>query len=359
MKDELAGALLNELMEWSDEERARWTMHLRWMSAYKYDHYEGFAPGERFFESLARWLVQFTDHSERRRLLTFVLEQLIFISREELNHAIACVYPDVIKPDLIADVSESLQVPAWCVRRIVDSPEFRTMRRKTLYLGLSDGARLDQLRRSSPELSHEQFWLTPDIAPSTRQTMIEKLDLAMTKQHLLGERRFVRVVFVDDFYGSGATLLREGKDGQWAGKLARARDELRDLMNDGVAVTDPKVSVVLYICSALAETNLRDLLAIFEPSWTLRVVQPLPDEIVVRDPDLVRLSEWFFDPVLVDEHKGQVPLGFGNAALPLVLHHNAPNNSISLIWADSADESDGLERHALFPRYERHHVDRP
>ena len=48
-----------------------------------------------------------------------------------------------------------------------------------------------------------------------------------------------------------------------------------------------------------------------------------------------------------------------DAALPVVLHHNTPNNSISLLWADTTDREDGSKRHALFPRYERHHADRP
>lgn len=363
MRDELAGQLLDKLLDWTPEEQARWMADLRRLAAYKYDEYEGFAAGERFFESLARWLDQFDDGSDRRRLVKFVREELVFISRDELNHAIACAYPDFIKRTLIGVVADELDVRRHRVREIVGSEPFRSLRRKTLYLGLSDGARLDRLRRASPELSHEQFWLAPELGSHTVTTMAEKLATAIDKQGLSGDPRFRHVVLVDDFYGSGTSLLHRKEDGTWGGKLVRARDhletDLRDpkkpLLDDAIGVT-----VVIYVASAQAKAHIRGALEQFEPSWQLHVVQPLPADLPITDSDVWRLSDWFFDDVLIDEHKkGRIARGYMDGALPLVLHHNTPNNAISPLWADSSGREGGLDRHALFPRYERHHVDRP
>lgn len=367
MRDELAGKLLDRLVDWTPEEQAQWVLDLRRMAAYKYDAYEGFVPGERFFESLARWLGQFDEQAARRLLLKFVREDLIFISREEINHAIACVYPDHIKYVLIGLAATDLGLPSHLVDRIAQSAEFRSLRRRTLYLGLSDGARLDRLRRSSPELSHEQFWLSPELGDEAIRTMAEKLEKAMVKHELVGHHRFEHVVLVDDFYGSGTSLLRQEKGG-WAGKLFRAGLHLTKLQApiDGVTEApllsaDAGVTVVIYVASAQAEKHIGEMLAEFRPTWSLRVIQPLPADTVVTDEELVAISRWFFDPCLVNEHTKQaVPLGYMEAALPLVLHHNTPNNSISPLWADSTDRADeGLSRHALFRRYERHHQDRP
>ena len=44
-------------------------------------------------------------------------------------------------------------------------------------------------------------------------------------------------------------------------------------------------------------------------------------------------------------------LGFGQCALPLILEHNTPNNSIALIWADTPGEHD--RRHAMRPLFRR------
>jgi hypothetical protein len=361
VRDELAGRVLDRLMEWSPEEQARWMEDLRRLAAYKFDQYEGFSPGERFFERLARLLGEFKSPADRRRLVQFIRSQLLFISRHEMNHAIACVYPDFIRHDLVRRAADELGISPFKVREVTGSPAFRSLRRKTLFLGLSDGARLDRLRRSSPELSHEQFWLSPELGPHAAATMGEKLAEALEELELEGPAQFRNVVLIDDFYGSGTSLLHRKDDGSWGGKLKGAHEHLRDLAagDQPLLTSDATVAVVLYVASQQAHTHIEEVLSAFEPSWRLHVVQPLPAHVVVDDPELRRLCEWFFDDVLIDKHKKRrVPLGYQDVALPLVLHHNTPNNSICPLWADSVGRG-GDERHALFPRYERHHVDRP
>lgn len=360
MRDELAGQLLDLLLDWSDEQRATWMRDLQRMAAYKYDGYEGFAPAERFFERLARWLQQVEDPADRLRFLQFVREELIYISREEMDHVIASVYPDIIKSDLVREVARTLDRPWWQAGAVASTREFRTLRRKTLYLGMSDGARLDRLRRSSPELSHEQFWLAPELSEASSQRMVKKLQEALDKQDLPGSPKFERVVLVDDFYGSGTSLIRRSEDGDtFEGKLVRTSEHLRSLEQDGVVVTDPHVTVVIYLASHQAATHITETVSEFNPAWDTRVAYVLPAAIVEHDEELIRLCEWFYDDVLNDEHKGRAALGYKDAALPLVIFHNTPNNSISPLWADTAEHATGQARHALFPRYERHHVERP
>jgi hypothetical protein len=335
---------------------------LRRLASLKFDQYEGFAAGERFFESLARWLGQFDAGEDRRRLVEFVRQELVFISRDEMNHAIECVYPDYVKRDLIEATAVRAGMSPFEVARVVDSLEFRTLRRKTLYLGLSDGARLDQFRRSSPELSHEQFWLSPELGDHARTTMVEKLSEAMEEHGLGGPALFERVVFVDDFYGSGTSLLHQKPGLRWGGKLARASEHLGDLTtgHTPILVSDAHVTVVLYVASEQAIRHIEAMMQQAAPDWRLHVIQRLGDHLCVEDEDLVRLSDFFFDDVLIDKHKKRrTPLGYKDAALPLVLHHNTPNNSISPLWASSSGRTDGRNMRALFPRYERHHVDRP
>lgn len=347
-------------MAWSAEEQAVWMADLRRMAAYKFDHYEGFSPGERFFERLARWLGEFDDHDDRRLLVEFVRSELLFISRHEMDHAIACVYPDFIRHDLVRRAAAEAEINPHRVAEVVRSAEFRALRRKTLFLGLSDGARLDRLRRTSPELSHEQFWLAPELGQHAAARMREKLAEALTTLGLEGPAQFRNVVFVDDFYGSGTSLLQRQDDGGWTGKLNRAREHIH-LLIDGdnpLVAPDPSVLVVIYVASEQAHAHISSVLGAFEPAWKLHVVQPLPATLAVVDERLHAICEWFFDPVLIDQHKPRVPLGYKNAALPVVLHHNTPNNAISPLWADSVGRG-GAERHALFPRYERHHADRP
>ena len=85
-------------------------------------------------------------------------------------------------------------------------------------------------------------------------------------------------------------------------------------------------------------------------------LQVLGDESRVSpetEEPFVRLLADYYDQRLQDEHKSKggesVVLGYAGCALPLVLHHNCPNNSVYLLWADTDKPVV-----PLFPRVERH-----
>ena len=362
MRDDLAGRLLDKLLDWTDEEQRIWVADLATMADYKFDDYEGFSAGERFFERLARWLAQFPDPLDRRRLIEFVRSELVFISRNEMNQAISCVYPHYIKPRLVERAAKEINVHHYRRREVVSSTAFKALRRKTVFLGLSDGARLDQLRRSSTELSHEQFSLTAELGDHTRQSMVEKLQKALDKiSTRCHDPLFETVVLVDDFYGSGTSLIDQRDDGTWKGKLYRANKHIEKLisLDTPIICQDPMVVVVLYVASGQAKAHIDKMLEKFQPTWKFVVVQEFPEGSKIVDSELLRICDDYFDPIMIDEYKGPAPIGYMDAALPVVLFHNTPNNSISPLWADTEFESESLKRRALFPRYERHHVDRP
>jgi hypothetical protein len=329
---------------------------------YKYDEYEGFGPGEKFIESLAAWLGQLKS-AERADAIKFIMSSLVFVSRLELDHVISMVYPDVIRPILIRRAAEELCLPPYKVVMIADSREFRELERKTLVLGLTDGSRLDRLRRASPKLSHEQVYLAP-IGDDTRRSMRQKLTEALQKLGIHGPAEFRHVMLVDDFSGSGYTLLHWSKEeGRWDGKLVRLKKHLDELIRDGLVARDASVSLILYLASASAYCNLGECIDRAGLGWDLKAVQILPDSLSQIGNPIAALSQQYFDPKLRDEHKakgGNDPsLGFGGLALPLVLHHNTPNNSVGLLWADTSERNDGASRRALFPRRERHNPERP
>ena len=252
---------------------------------------------------------------------------------------------------------------SYKVAKIAASREFHELERKTLVLGLADGSRLDRLRRASPKLSHEQVYLAPEIGEDTRQSMRQKLTEALQKLSLGGPAEFRQVILVDDFSGSGYTLLHWSEEkGRWEGKLVRLKKHLDELITDRLVASDAAVCLVLYLASAPAYCTLKERINRAKLGWDLEVVQILPDLLSQNGKSIAALSQKYFDPVLRDEHKdkgGDPALGFGEFALPLVLHHNTPNNSVGLLWADTSERDDGAHRRALFPRRERHNPERP
>ena len=361
MKSELAEELLGALMGWDRAAFAEKVRRLEAMATHKWDEYGNFRPGVKFFESLAAWLDQLDSDVDRATALDFVLDRMVFLSDAEMTHLIELVYPDHMEAVLLRRVAQSTGISPFRVAQLVNHPEFSVRRRRSLVLGASDGARLDRLRRSAPFLSHEQFLQSSEPPTDLVGPMVDKLAEALQKQGIEPPATFGHIFLVDDFAGSGKTLLRV-EDGERKGKLHKlfgAIDRMRDA--DQLA-DDADVTVILYAASQQAREHVIATMASSGlPAWEIRVVQLLPNSVRVdqTDPAMADLAARYYDEVLTDEHKGRAPLGYADCALPLVLSHNTPNNSISLLWADTTDEPESLDRLALFPRYERHHRDRP
>jgi len=348
-------------MEWDVPRFGLEVAKLQTLAVLKYDEYGGYRPGVKFAENLARWLEQF-EPEERQTAYDFVLSRLIFISDGEMAHLIEIAYPDFLEPHLIRRAAADLGVPHYKVHEISNNPSFLSLRRRSLVLGLSDGARLDRLRRTS-QLSHEQFGQSYEIDPELASRFKSDLEQALTTQSWPGDPTFRHVFLVDDFSGSGQTLIREDADnpGNFKGKLVRFHDRLRELQAAGVVAEDATVCILLYVASEQAQDHLQFALGgAGIGGWSIMVIQSIGPhlKVDVTDPEMAELCRSYFDPSSSDQHKKDTPIGYQDCALPLVLGHNTPNNSVCLLWLETS-ETEGMGRRALFPRYERHHKDRP
>jgi len=362
MRSELAEELLDRLMGWDRAAFQETVRRLEALASYKFDEYGNFRPGVKFVESLAAWLDQFDGPLDRATALDFVLDRLIFISDAEMTHLIELVYPDHIELVLRRRVAQLRGHSPYAVASIVGDDAYTALRRRSLVLGASDGARLDRLRRSAPFLSHEQFLQSTEPPTDLIKPMCKELGEALGGREFEDPATFGHVFLVDDFAGSGETLLRLDKS-TYKGKLIKLAAALEKLKAKQLVTDDVEVTVVLYTATEAAREHLTEAITASPlPPWEIRIVQELPAWIRVdaQDAAFASLCERFYDEVFTDEHKGgRAPLGYAGGALPVVLSHNTPNNSVCLLWADSTGEKDSLRRRALFPRYERHHRDRP
>ena len=211
MKDSLADSLLGQVMGWDelDSPTVESLRRIQTLAKYKYDHYERFHPGRKFIESLAAWLRQFKPGEERKIALDFVEDKLIFISNDEMEQLVGILYQKLIRPTIREFVSKRCGVPAYAISRIEATPEFSRTRRRSLFLGLSDGARMDEFRRNNLSLSNEQVYPTYEVAEPR---------LAEMKAQLLRDQQldpsdpiqFELVFLLDDFTGCPATPYFSG-----------------------------------------------------------------------------------------------------------------------------------------------------
>ena len=359
MNPDLADDLLREVMGETVEAAFPDQLGiLRSLAMYKYDDYQQYAPGRQFIESLALWLEQFGNADERRSALWFVQSRLIYISDVEMRHLVVLLARDRIPAVLRRRVAHQLNLPVHAVAAVQTRAEFTHAKRATLFLGMSDGARIDQLRRSSDGLSNEQFAINYELSVQRARMMLTELQ---TDQHDEGAA-FEYIVLVDDFAGSGRTILRHDEDAHPSGRLVRFVQETLPRLMTG---TCPKIFIALYLATEQAVEHLQSLISAYpSPPWPsdnvpeVIAVMTLDDRARLRhdrqgsedvnDQLFDVLLHKYYDESVEDEHKGEVVHGFSDCGLPLVLTHNTPNNSVYLLWEQE-------KTRALFPRFERHH----
>jgi hypothetical protein len=365
MQDRNAAQLLAKVMGWRDSSTvSRYLPELQLLADYKYDHYQRFGPGLRFIESLALWLEQFAP-VDREAALELVSKHLVYISDAEFSHIVQTAYPDLIVQERIRLVAEEHGIPTHRVGQISNHPRYEELRLKSLYLGLSDGARTNELRRASDGgISNEQIWQAYELGEQKSDDMLKELKESMKR---IGSKvetpRFNLIWLLDDFSGSGNTYIRhDGAKKSFKGKLKKVYDQLHS-----ERLVDPshyEVFLLLYVATQQAIDHIEYWCERFTSDngykpLQIRVVCTLERDIALtripqgRLADLLAKTQYFDGRVAEDRHIAvggtDGRLGFAGCALPVVLSHNTPNNSVYLLWGPETYAFSGL-----FPRVSRH-----
>jgi hypothetical protein len=189
------------------------------------------------------------------------------------------------------------------------------------------------------------------------------------------DARFDHVYLIDDFTASGTTFIRF-IDGKWKGKLAKFDELVRDARADfgpGFPISeDYMVHIHHYVSTQQARRNLDLLVAQAQTSWPERTYREaritegllLTDDVKLRpghDDAMLDLCRRYYDHALYlrlkmhcdEAGQSDMVMGYANCALPLVLEHNTPNNSVPLLWAET-EGSHGHPMRPLFRRRDRH-----
>lgn len=374
MKKELAERLMAKIMEWSDDEIGAERLRLETLSKCKYDEYQQFSPGRRFLESFAIWLSQFSTLEERKVAYKFITDRIIFITSDEMNLLVNLVFPTIIRKKLLEDSAQYAENPSN-QKEVLESLAYRKLRRRTLFLGLSDGANTGQFRRSNPMISHEQVYHAYDLSEEKTKDIqnelsknIENIAKTESQSFTEGDDKFEYVVLIDDFSGSGKSFIRQDENGKIKGKIAKIIYNLKKgYLSNVVVKKGLKVLIVLLVASNQAKNHIEENLPHLvknELTIDLHIIQLLDDATVLNEnseSELFKLIDnpKYFNIEANDEHSkignASIKYGFSGCRLPVVLSHNTPNNSIYLLWAeDYQSQGDQNNFRGLFPRISRH-----
>jgi hypothetical protein len=421
MKRELALQLLNSILPnppWDEEQLQMLFSELGVLAEHKYNQYEMYQPGRLFFENLYLWLTEFKEE-DRTIALELVRRNLIFISREEFQQLAQTLYYDQIYQRQLDLTATRAHIPRHLVRQLSGSTFLRNLQRSSLYVAMSDGARIDYFRRQNLSINNEQVLTTYYPNEEKVRGIVNDLE-----KNLGVNSRFECLFLLDDFCGSGRTLLREIVRVHLSNPLTNftvpphlaaylrykadkqdlelvyspaglsvSEDELLSLHTESVYLDSVRLlterhhagqteligslmritesslfealsdEVQVFLCPLLATEYAVQRLQ----SLTQRLPKPLNGLAILPGttiPNEVRITpmaagkEGLLNPIaalcennytdeLEDEHTGNIKYGYDACGLPVVLHHNTPNNSIYILWSRKW-------RNPLFVRYERH-----
>ncbi|CAN5595230.1 hypothetical protein BH10BAC4_BH10BAC4_02370 [soil metagenome] len=366
MQTPQAEKILTKIMSWSVEEVAKERPLIEALSSFKYNEYHQFFPGERFIESLARWLVQF-DSIDRKLAYDFVIRRLIFVSSDQMAHLVSITYVEKVYPRLITKTAEQLRLDKSLVKKISSSKEFIKNKRKSLFIGLSDGSRIDQFRRNS-RANNEQVYPTYSISKGKADEMIKDLQNFAEGYE---KDKFNSIYLIDDFTASGISFFRENEG---KGKILKffkllfLKDDSkpnadRDALDVLIDKTNLDVHIIFYVATKTAISRLQQKILAWKTenkidfAFSVSAIQELDDslkEALVGDVGFEDFLKKYFCNEIIDDHykKGNHEnphFGFDECGLPIVLFHNTPNNALPILWFP-----EDLKFVGLFPRVTRH-----
>ena len=380
MNEKFGLRILARIMNWTDKRAGEEFAWLKLMARLKYDGYRDFQAGMRFIESLVTWLQQFKTQ-ERETAYMFARRTLVYIGPSEMQRVVEQFYPRFVWDRLVRMVAKEHGVPPY--RVLIDSSgeaAMERLRRQTLFMGLSDGARIDTIRHAnSGVLSNEQFVQGTQVDTDKWRDLLDNL-----REELEDPTARFRIVYlVDDFTGTGTSFLRfDEKTAKWKGKLVRFKDSVNGANGtfdeDRLFEEDWVLCVHHYVASAAAAAAIQERVrhfadtGSFPENWA-RTTCPtfgmvLPNDLPIDmsgecHDDFIELTRNYYDPVLRTKHTDvggvkHLGLGYGGCALPLVLEHNTPNNSVALLWAETdggiRDGAPAPAMRPLFRRRQRH-----
>lgn len=381
MNSNLANQLLASIMNWDAQTLASERAALEFMGNMKYDGYDRYMPGMRFMSSLVQWLDQFKDDKERDVVFDFIKKKLIFISSTQMTYLVDLLYNSKIRPALLKKATIVLNEPSYKLSSMKVKEQFRIEKRSSLVIGLSDGAHTDILRRSAG-FSNEQ--VLTNYYPDSKK-LKEMLKELGEDEIMRGIKNpfFRSIYLIDDFTASGKSFIRfDEKDGKYHGKLKKIIDELcaenKEAQNDKpeechlsylLDTVEPSINIDILFCVATekAISNIKEGLKGYldescfkrKVKCNIHVVQVLENKIseaIKGDCELVKVlenGEYLANDAVVSKSytvgkHDNAYLGFDECALPVVLSHNTPNNSLPILWQDSQ------KFRGLFPRISRH-----
>ena len=363
MKQVFLDKLLAIELGWNEEEVEKNREYLSDFAELKYDSYQQYVPGSQFMENLLLWLRGFKNEEDKKTMYGFFKDNLVYVSPAEMFQFVSTVYLDKIWPHFLKQAERHNAV----VNKGCSISEIaKILQGRSIFLPLSDGARLGNVRRHS-QLDNEQVAATYKLSEKEISEMVEQAKKRIEQFPEYEERKELweledlsqpisYVFLLDDFSGSGISYLRhENGSSEQSGKFCRVVEYLE---KGGIDTSKVEFILLIYLAGDAAEKYLiGELNKYFKydvSRFSVSVMQPIPTADINDDVERILREQYeastkgFEDLHFKKGSTARPYLGFNGGQYPLVIYHNTPNNSITTFWYSDKTMS------ALFPSVTRH-----
>ncbi len=292
---------------------------------------------------------------------------IVYLTPAEINHLVELCFPERLQPVLRTATADDLCIKPYLVWANASSARaYDRLVRASLFIGLSDGARIDSFRRANTGIiSNEQVLLALEISDEKWEQVLKDL-----RDELKDSNAKFRLVFlIDDFAGTGSTLIRyDAKKGVWKGRLEKLWNNIKDKRNTHFSA-DWRLHIHDYIATEAAKNHIeaseKKRREEGGSQWLPRIDYSfgtiLPSSLSISPKthaSLFSIMNKHYNPAIQTEHTSvggveNIANGYGGCGLPLVLEHNTPNNSVALLWAECEANKDVSSKPAMRPLFRR------
>lgn len=299
---------------------------------------------ERLWEHRARrveieeWLGNFTDNpadsSDERLHALFLLSQFVFFGQRQVRELLRALFRDHFRYPIVASFRRDHEDTTDLA--LIQS-HFDDELRRTRFLGLGSpaesGTHLLYYFRQINGLSRNQF-------VTEAQLVDRRIDNPNTQ---LAETAVSRLVFIDDFCGSGTQAI------EYSDKMIGL---LRDIGKRSNTTLEINYLVLMAAKAGLdtvrAHKSFDRVEAVFELDDSYKCLEQGARQFSsppsgVNQPFARAMSE-HYGAKIVPAH----PLGFEDGQLLLGFHHNVPDNTLPILWCDTDPAWT-----PLFPRFQK------
>lgn len=291
---------------------------------------------------IERWLANFTGKStdietERAHALA-LLSHVMYFAERELRELLRALFRDHYKYRVVQHIRSSL---GGTTDVHIIHARFDEVLRQTRFLALGN---------PSESGTHLLYWFRQENR-LPRELFVHPYELANTSladpAAGLADPKIQRLVFVDDFCGSGSQAIRMGT-------------ALLPLLRKLASTSGTSLDIsyfVLFANSSGIEQVRRDTTfdcvgSVFELDDTYKVFSDHARQFSTPHDGISKDTGRIVAEAYGKELSPKWPLGFKDGQLLLAFHHNIPNNSLPIIWA-GGPEQEGW--HGIFHRFPKYY----